>query len=104
MSRANQGEKLVPRAEPSLDRLKYEVAEELGLLSENENPEPAYDRSLDRWKYEIADELGLADKIDEVGWGDLTTRECGQIGGRMGGHIGGQMVKRMIKFAETHMK
>ncbi len=104
MSRANQGETLVPRAEPSLDRLKYEVAQELGLMSGNENPEPAYDQALDRWKYEVADELGLADRIKQVGWGNMTTRECGKIGGRMGGHIGGQMVKRMIQFAESHMR
>ncbi len=73
-------------------------------MSGNENPEPAYDQALDRWKYEVADELGLADRIKQVGWGNMTTRECGKIGGRMGGHIGGQMVKRMIQFAESHMR
>lgn len=32
-------------------------------------------------KYEIAEELGLMDKIDEVGWGELTAKESGKIGG-----------------------
>ena len=32
-------------------------------------------------KYEIAEELGLMDKIEEVGWGGLTAKESGKIGG-----------------------
>lgn len=35
----------------------------------------------DKWKYEIAEELGLTDKIDQVGWGGLTAKETGRIGG-----------------------
>ncbi|EOR26813.1 hypothetical protein SDC9_59515 [bioreactor metagenome] len=34
-------------------------------------------------KYEIADELGLKDKVDELGWGGLTAEETGRIGGIM---------------------
>lgn len=54
-------------------------------------------------KYEVADELGLLDKIKTVGWGNMTSRECGKIGGQLGGRLGGQMVKRMIEYAEDHM-
>lgn len=35
----------------------------------------------DKMKYEIAEELGLMDKIGEVGWGGLTAKESGRIGG-----------------------
>lgn len=35
----------------------------------------------DKLKYEIAEELGLMDKIDDVGWGGLTAKESGRIGG-----------------------
>lgn len=35
----------------------------------------------DKLKYEIAEELGLMDKIGEVGWGGLTAKESGRIGG-----------------------
>lgn len=35
-------------------------------------------------KYEIAEELGLLDKITENGWKGLTSRESGRIGGIMG--------------------
>jgi len=37
----------------------------------------------DKLKYEIAGELGLLDKIDEVGWAGLTAKESGRIGGIM---------------------
>ncbi len=35
----------------------------------------------DKLKYEIAEELGLTDKIKEVGWAGLTAKESGRIGG-----------------------
>ena len=34
-------------------------------------------------KYEIADELGLSDKVDKCGWAGLTAEETGRIGGLM---------------------
>ncbi|MCL2674695.1 MAG: alpha/beta-type small acid-soluble spore protein [Defluviitaleaceae bacterium] len=34
-------------------------------------------------KYEIAEELGLLDKVKELGWKNLTARESGKIGGIM---------------------
>lgn len=34
-------------------------------------------------KYEIAEELGLKDKVDKDGWGGLTSEETGRIGGMM---------------------
>lgn len=35
----------------------------------------------DKLKYEIAEELGLTDKIESHGWGELTAKESGKIGG-----------------------
>ncbi|NMB07578.1 MAG: small, acid-soluble spore protein, alpha/beta type [Tissierellia bacterium] len=35
----------------------------------------------DKLKYEIAEELGLIDKIEKVGWAGLTAKESGKIGG-----------------------
>ena len=35
----------------------------------------------DLLKYEIAEELGLMDKIDHLGWKALTAKESGRIGG-----------------------
>jgi len=37
----------------------------------------------DLMKMEIAKELGLMDKVEEVGWGGLTAKETGRIGGLM---------------------
>ena len=55
---------------------------------------------LDQFKYEVADELGLTQKIQTKGWANMTSRECGHVGGR----IGGSMVKTMIRRAEESLK
>lgn len=34
-------------------------------------------------KYEIAEELGLKEKVDELGWSGLSAEETGRIGGIM---------------------
>lgn len=34
-------------------------------------------------KYEIAEELGLLDKVKSTGWKSLTAKESGKIGGIM---------------------
>lgn len=34
-------------------------------------------------KYEIAEELGLMDKVNSMGWKGLTAKETGRIGGLM---------------------
>jgi len=34
-----------------------------------------------KMKYEIAEELGLLDKVEQYGWKSLTSRESGRIGG-----------------------
>ena len=34
-------------------------------------------------KYEIAEELGLSDKVSKKGWGELSAEETGRIGGLM---------------------
>jgi len=47
-------------------------------------------QQLDQFKYEVANEMGL-----QLG-GDRTSRENGSVGG--------QMTKRMIQFAEEHLK
>ena len=55
---------------------------------------------LDEFKYEVAEELGLTQDIQTRGWENMTSRECGRIGGK----IGGNMVKAMIRRAEETLK
>lgn len=56
---------------------------------------PEAEQVMDRFKHEVADELGLADKIALQGWGEMTTRECGKVGGTM--------VKKMIEMVQDHL-
>ncbi len=38
---------------------------------------------LDKMKYEIAEELGLLERVEKEGWKSLTAKETGRIGGLM---------------------
>ena len=38
---------------------------------------------VERMKYEIAEEMGLLDKVLEDGWRSLSANETGKIGGMM---------------------
>ncbi|MHB1418091.1 MAG: small, acid-soluble spore protein, alpha/beta type [Bacillota bacterium] len=51
---------------------------------------------LDQFKYEIASDLGLTKETSDGYWGEISSRDCGKVGGK----IGGQMVRMMIQHAE----
>lgn len=59
---------LVPEAHPTLDNIKYEIASEFSI--------PVHQGSEDYW-------------------GNITSRDCGKVGGTM--------VKRMIAMAEKEL-
>ena len=67
-------------------------------------------------KYEVAEELGLLEKVERCGWRGLTSRESGRIGGIMiqyekgwtvdrqsgqSGHLKGQGVDRGMDSRKT---
>ncbi|HAH95494.1 MAG TPA: acid-soluble spore protein [Firmicutes bacterium] len=53
-------------------------------------------KALDQFKYEIANELGIdQNQIYGGYWGNLTSRDCGAVGGHM--------VRRMIEAAEQSL-
>lgn len=52
------------------------------------------DAALDRFKYEVASELGLLPNIQSVGWADMPSRENGRIGGHIGGRMVRVMIRR----------
>ncbi len=41
----------------------------------------------ERLKYEVAEELGLLPRLREVGWAGLTAAESGKIGGMVGARL-----------------
>lgn len=43
--------------------------------------DPAHLKPEDKLKFEIAEELGLGDKVINGGWKSLTSKESGRIGG-----------------------
>lgn len=52
--------------------------------------------ALDQFKYEVASELGIdQNRIRNGYWGELSSRDCGAVGGHM--------VRRMIQQAEENL-
>lgn len=101
---AGKRELIVPEAKESLESLKLEVANEtLGRDMGQSINKANYEEALDEKKWEVAEDLGLKEKIEDVGWENMTTKEVGKIGGHVGGEIGGQMVKELISKAESQM-
>lgn len=49
-------------------------------MAERKKKEPTPNDLL---KMEIAKDLGLMEKVEELGWGGLTAKETGRIGGIM---------------------
>ena len=53
----------------------------IARMKENKNLDFEKLEPHDRLKYEIAEELGLLEKVREGGWKALSSRETGRIGG-----------------------
>jgi len=51
------------------------------IVKKERMPTMLDDYTLDLMKYEIADELGLLEKVRATGWKSLTAKESGRIGG-----------------------
>lgn len=44
---------------------------------------PAAENALDRMKFEVASELGIAERVRQSGWNTMTSADCGRVGGHM---------------------
>ena len=59
------------------------MAEKKDKNKKNKNKKKKEPTPNDIMKMEIAEELGLMDKVEKLGWGGLTAKETGRIGGLM---------------------
>ncbi len=56
---------------------------------------PEATQAMEAFKYEMASELGINPEYETGYWGNISSRECGAVGG--------QMVRRMIADAEQSL-
>lgn len=56
---------------------------------------PQAAQAMDKFKYEVATELGINNEYQTGYWGNISSRECGAVGGHM--------VRRMIAAAEQSL-
>jgi len=60
-----------------------EESEDDCMSKKDEKPDLQNMSKEERMKYEIAEELGLLDRVLENGWKTLSAKETGRIGGLM---------------------
>ena len=60
-----------------------EITRECGRIMKQEKVKTPEELAKEQLKYEIAEELGLLDKVQNSGWKALTAKETGRIGGLM---------------------
>lgn len=53
------------------------------MARSNKPVNPGAENALDRMKLEIASELGIADRVRAQGWSTMTSADCGRVGGQM---------------------
>ncbi|NLL48048.1 MAG: alpha/beta-type small acid-soluble spore protein [Firmicutes bacterium] len=66
-----------------------------GSSSSNVKVVPQAYQALNQFKYEVANELGINPEYKTGYWGNISSRECGSVGGHM--------VRRMIALAEQEL-
>ncbi|HWR42750.1 alpha/beta-type small acid-soluble spore protein [Sporomusa sp.] len=44
---------------------------------------PGAENALDRMKLEVANELGISERVSSQGWSTMTSADCGRVGGHM---------------------
>ncbi len=66
-----------------------------GSYNSGQHVVPSAYKAMEQFKYEIANELGLQSGIQNGYWGNLSSRDCGTVGGHM--------VRRMIEMAEQQL-
>src|SRR5690554_8129760 len=67
----------------------------LGSSSSNVKLIPEAYQAMNQFKYEVATELGINPEYTSGYWGNISSRECGAVGGHM--------VRRMIAAAEQSL-
>jgi hypothetical protein len=53
------------------------------MARSNKPVNPGAENALDRMKLEVASELGIADRVRSQGWNTMTSADCGRVGGHM---------------------
>ncbi|MCK8827195.1 alpha/beta-type small acid-soluble spore protein [Natroniella acetigena] len=56
---------------------------------------PMAQQAMDKFKLEVAQELNISNDYQSGYWGNMTSRECGSVGG--------EMVKRMVEQYENQV-
>lgn len=73
-------------------------------MKKNEIPDLETLTGKERMKYEIAEELGLLDRVKREGWKSLSAKETGRIGGIMTRRMRGSQISENKETGKTSEK
>ncbi len=67
---------------------------EIGIDVTKKN-EAIRDQAMDRLKQDLAKEMGLWNLVEKDGWGALPAKDCGRIGGKMAARISPNLIRKI---------
>ncbi|NMB45164.1 MAG: small, acid-soluble spore protein, alpha/beta type [Firmicutes bacterium] len=56
---------------------------------------------MGKLKRDLAQEMGLWELVQEGGWGALSAKDCGRIGGRMASQLGPGLMRKIAALGES---
>ena len=65
-----------------------------------ESSKQTYSQAMSQLKRDLAEEMGLWDLIEDKGWGFLTAKECGRIGGKMASNLSPNLIRNIAAQGE----
>ena len=54
-------------------------------------------RALERLKGDLVEEMGLGKAVENQGWGELTAKVCGSIGGKMSSKLSPNLLRKLAQ-------
>ncbi len=65
--------------------------------------ETVRDRAMNQLKNDLAKEMGLWHLVQTEGWGALTAKDCGRIGGKMATKLSPNILRKIAQKAECRV-
>ncbi len=57
-------------------------------------------QAMGKLKYDLAEEMGFGELVQTQGWGELSAKDCGRIGGRMASRLSVNLLRKLATMEE----
>jgi hypothetical protein len=59
-----------------------------------------HDQAMGKLKQDLAEEMGILELVRKGGWGSLSAKDCGRIGGKMGSRLSTNILRKIAAMGE----